>query len=408
MNRPDLIATFTKIELWRQTQFKRIVYLDADILALRAPDELFTLPLSRPGTQMKQRIAAAPDAGWPDCFNSGVMALTPDLDDYRALRDLAIHGVSFDGADQGLLNMYFGADAWRRLPFGYNCTVVGGSSGFGSSGSSWSAGNQYQYLPAFRHFERSVCLVHFVGYSKPWSGPGLQGEGGNGLVDQWWDVYRRYSLPEPLPGPFAGVPMPEDVGPLDSKSYGYISTVQPPQQQQQLQPQPQQQQQRQETQVEPPWDAPKEPPPQNTKPEGIALQQQTYHMSTDTRLYQPGPSPRQPEPPQTPETPEPRKLPQIFPWESRAPKPTRVFADDASEWQLIDNVTLDTKAGENRSLDVPRAFAPIESGTREPVRPNATNTDDHNRQRDEWVATTAGAFLDILKTAYLYGVYAGV
>lgn len=41
MDRLDLNATFTKINIWKQTQFRKIVFLDADIVALRAPDELF-------------------------------------------------------------------------------------------------------------------------------------------------------------------------------------------------------------------------------------------------------------------------------------------------------------------------------------------------------------------------------
>ena len=43
MDRPDLALTLTKINLWRLTQFRKCVYLDADVLALRAPDELFNL-----------------------------------------------------------------------------------------------------------------------------------------------------------------------------------------------------------------------------------------------------------------------------------------------------------------------------------------------------------------------------
>lgn len=90
INRPDLITTFTKVELWRQTQFQRIVYLDADVLALRAPDELLSLSLLSTTTSTgEKRIAAAPDTGWPDCFNSGVMVLTPNMADYHALRDRA-------------------------------------------------------------------------------------------------------------------------------------------------------------------------------------------------------------------------------------------------------------------------------------------------------------------------------
>jgi glycogenin len=43
LDRPDLALTLTKVNLWRLTQFRKCVYVDADVLALRAPDELFDL-----------------------------------------------------------------------------------------------------------------------------------------------------------------------------------------------------------------------------------------------------------------------------------------------------------------------------------------------------------------------------
>jgi len=41
MGRLELSSAFTKIHLWRLTQFSQIIYVDADVVALRAPDELF-------------------------------------------------------------------------------------------------------------------------------------------------------------------------------------------------------------------------------------------------------------------------------------------------------------------------------------------------------------------------------
>jgi glycogenin len=165
MGRPELISTFTKIELWRQTQYRRIVYLDADMVMLRAPHELL---------QMQTPFAAAPDIGWPDCFNSGVMVLNPNMGDYYALLALAQRGISFDGADQGLLNMHF--RDWERISFAYNCTPSG----------------NYQYVPAYRHFQSSISGVHFIGKDKPWTlgrenhhNHGVYGE----LLGRWWAVY---------------------------------------------------------------------------------------------------------------------------------------------------------------------------------------------------------------------------
>jgi glycogenin len=172
MSRPDLISTFTKIALWRQTQFDHLVYIDADVVALRAPDELFDL---------EAPFAAVTDIGWPDCFNSGVMSLKPNMGDYHALLALAQRGISFDGADQGLLNMYF--RAWHRLNFSYNCTPSG----------------HYQYVPAYRHFQSTISLVHYIGSDKPWMG-GKGPEGTSGvyeeLLGRWWAVYdRHYRVP---------------------------------------------------------------------------------------------------------------------------------------------------------------------------------------------------------------------
>lgn len=172
MNRLDLGSTFTKIALWRQTQYAHMVYIDADVVAYRAPDELFNTPPS---------FAAAPDVGWPDCFNSGVLSLKPNMGDYYALLALAQRGISFDGADQGLLNMHF--RDWERLSFAYNCTPSA----------------NYQYVPAYRHFQSSISMVHFIGDEKPWVVGREQG-GKTGVYEElagrWWAVYdKHYRIP---------------------------------------------------------------------------------------------------------------------------------------------------------------------------------------------------------------------
>lgn len=170
MNRPDLLYTFSKVHLWRFTQFRKIVYIDADVVALRAPEELFALP---------DAFAAAPDVGWPDCFNTGVMVLRPDLGDYHALRTLANAGDSFDGADQGLLNQYFEHRPWKRLSFTYNTTPSA----------------NYQYEPAYRYFKRDISMVHFIGSEKPWQrGRDVRGAPAafQESLGRWWAVWDRH------------------------------------------------------------------------------------------------------------------------------------------------------------------------------------------------------------------------
>jgi glycogenin len=169
MDRADLHSAFTKITLWKQTQFSKIVYIDADVVAYRAPDELFDL--SAP-------FSAAPDIGWPDLFNTGVMVLTPNMSDYYAMMAMADRGISFDGADQGLLNMYF-KNNYNRISFTYNVTPSA----------------HYQYLPAYKHFQSSINMVHFIGGNKPWF-QGRQTTTGDTpfdeMVGRWWAVYDRH------------------------------------------------------------------------------------------------------------------------------------------------------------------------------------------------------------------------
>lgn len=76
-------------------------------------------------------ISAAPDSGWPDIFNSGVIVLAPPGE--RGFKE-AMSMRSWDGGDQGTLNEWAGRQAglasgqgtggsgWNRLSFKYNVT----------------------------------------------------------------------------------------------------------------------------------------------------------------------------------------------------------------------------------------------------------------------------------------------
>ena len=73
LGRPDLALTLTKINLWQLVQFRKCVYVDADVLAVRAPDELFSLDVDFAVFSYMHTnfdFKAAPDVGWPDIFNS--------------------------------------------------------------------------------------------------------------------------------------------------------------------------------------------------------------------------------------------------------------------------------------------------------------------------------------------------
>jgi glycogenin glucosyltransferase len=333
MGRPDLSFAFTKIALWRQTQFRKIVYLDADVVALRALDELFDIDAP---------FAAAPDIGWPDAFNSGVMVISPSMGEYWALQTMAATGDSFDGADQGLLNQYFEHRPWQRLKFTYNCTPNA----------------EYQWEPAYRYYKRDISAVHFIGKDKPWSSarssaPGVYGE----LLGRWWQVHDRHlreqasgtaqqqdpnsdaqnielspssaSAPNIVIEPEAPVttteaPMTEPGEVAENIDQGVTEPTRTLEQ-------------RKFSAPEMEWDATKFEPPAQSRPEAANFPTAQYTFSDSRHLFK---APQAyPEPPKdmwykVPEhRPKPAEKPRpIFPWEQQPdrPRPTRVFAEDLS------------------------------------------------------------------------------
>ncbi|PAA94729.1 hypothetical protein BOX15_Mlig031222g1, partial [Macrostomum lignano] len=185
LGRPDLQGEslgLAKLRVWQLSQFAKVAYMDADTLPLVNIDELLD----------RDELSAAPDPGWPDWFNSGVMVLRPSEATFQLLMRRAADspGSLVDGSDQGLLNTCL-ADRWksadisRRLPFGYNCL----SYAF------------YSYLPALRHFRDSVKVVHFAGAGqKPWQlsrRPLMDrtAEFRAEFLGEWWTVYDACVLP---------------------------------------------------------------------------------------------------------------------------------------------------------------------------------------------------------------------
>lgn len=111
VGRRDLAASLTKLHLFRLTQYAKVIFLDADTLVLRPLSPLFDDP---------HPLSAAPDSGWPDAFNSGMMVAKPSEETFAGLIKMMGERGSWDGGDQGLLNDYF--PDWNRLSFVYNVT----------------------------------------------------------------------------------------------------------------------------------------------------------------------------------------------------------------------------------------------------------------------------------------------
>ncbi|KAF7708957.1 hypothetical protein HF521_018014 [Silurus meridionalis] len=184
MQRPDLGVTFTKLHCWTLTHYSKCVFMDADTMAVANIDELFD----------REELSAAPDPGWPDCFNSGVFVFCPSNETYGKLLQYCTEHGSFDGGDQGVLNGYFSdwatSDIRKHLPFIYNMSSIA----------------IYTYLPAFKQYGSNAKVVHFLGKTKPWSytydpnqrrvqGDVQEASSHPGYLLEWWSLYSSCVLP---------------------------------------------------------------------------------------------------------------------------------------------------------------------------------------------------------------------
>lgn len=138
MKRPDLGVTFTKLHCWTLTHYSKCVFMDADTLVRREKHHITVEKASKstpktcyrrieficlhdfglrletqhlrvvtlPSPQVlsnidelfeREELSAAPDPGWPDCFNSGVFVFRPSNETHEKLLAFCSENGSFDG-----------------------------------------------------------------------------------------------------------------------------------------------------------------------------------------------------------------------------------------------------------------------------------------------------------------------
>jgi len=143
--RPEWSVCMTKIYGWRMFEYSKCVYVDSDAMVLKNCDELFDYP----------ELSAVPDMSWTDIFNSGVFVFVPSEKTYNELLDLTNKGVSFDKADQGLLNVYYSNwfnEKHKHLSYVYNTGTLA----------------CYSYPAGYERYGHAVKIMHFLGGLKPW------------------------------------------------------------------------------------------------------------------------------------------------------------------------------------------------------------------------------------------------
>lgn len=107
---PYFKNTFDKLSIFQLTEYKKIVYLDLDLLLLENVDDLFCY----------NGIAMARDFPFTNLHNSGVMVIEPNMNDYNGLINLMFEKMNNQEqlGDQDIINEYF--DTINTLPQSYN------------------------------------------------------------------------------------------------------------------------------------------------------------------------------------------------------------------------------------------------------------------------------------------------
>lgn len=147
---------YTKLNIFRQSVYHKILYLDCDCLVQMDVSSLLKLE-----HQMSRGlIAAAPDIFPPDKFNAGVMLITPSTILFEELMRKAKSTISYDGGDTGFLNAVF--DDWYcypkegRLSFKYNAQRFMYLCTYDKQPKYWNIG------------VGDVAIIHYSSSPKPW------------------------------------------------------------------------------------------------------------------------------------------------------------------------------------------------------------------------------------------------
>jgi len=174
----DPLDNFAKLRLWELDEYKKAVFLDADLIVVKNIDRLFAFP----------EFVAAPNVyeSLQDFhrMNSGVFVAEPSKDTFNSMLERLDRPDRFwRRTDQTFLQEYF--PDWHGLPYIYNTL-------------------QYVWfnLPGLWDWN-SIHVIHYQ-YEKPWETDHPKRKQLGPLIDLWWHVLERGELPAELPIPEGG------------------------------------------------------------------------------------------------------------------------------------------------------------------------------------------------------------
>ncbi len=156
-------STFDKLFVWGLTQFRKIVFLDSDMLVIGNIDSLFE---KEPFSAVSADSSYPGNEGWAGGLNSGLMVICPDIDMkermFAAIRPAvsACRQQGRSAGDQDVIKYVlrdWGNRTELHLDEGYNLFADHLSYYIGRLGYSLCQGKG-----------RQAHVIHFIGKSKPW------------------------------------------------------------------------------------------------------------------------------------------------------------------------------------------------------------------------------------------------
>lgn len=146
--------TFDKLFIFRLIQFKKIVFLDSDMMIVNNIDHLF---------EMKHMSAVVSDRiNDATCceLNSGLMVIDPKIEMFSQMRgliqDILVKNKNF--GDQDIIRLYF--HDWK------NCKELELDDGYNMYYSDINTFIQQGYNLTG---SKKIYVIHFVGAKKPWN-----------------------------------------------------------------------------------------------------------------------------------------------------------------------------------------------------------------------------------------------
>jgi hypothetical protein len=148
--RPDLAEKFGVLHVWAMTVYDTVLFIDADTFVQNSVDDLINMDLQGKTIGVTKDIR---NKQWVETFNSGVLLLHPDENEFDRLIKLLRSGLVYDYimSDQGFLNEVY-KDDWHEIGFLNNANLA-----------------LYRFKREYwdQHTLEDINIIHYT-MQKPW------------------------------------------------------------------------------------------------------------------------------------------------------------------------------------------------------------------------------------------------